>query len=153
MAETPAGSWGCEVTGMGRGSCQLPSGAPASQGNEGSREPPWGPQLQSGGSCFPGRKQTSSRTPASPQPLRASWAVLGARGQKASHCEQTRQSLDEVIGGLFSTQWCETERHKRALYSNSRDKTGPSGLVVGKSFGPVFPNGAATGTLGRMFLP
>lgn len=30
--------------------------------------------------------------------------------------------MNEVLGGLFGTQRYETQRHKRALYSNSRDK-------------------------------
>lgn len=42
VAETLGGHWSCELTGLGRGSCQLPFRGSGFRGNKGSRELPRG---------------------------------------------------------------------------------------------------------------
>lgn len=42
VAETLGGHWSCELTGLGRSSCQLPFRGAGFRGNKGSREQPRG---------------------------------------------------------------------------------------------------------------
>lgn len=62
VAETLGGGWSCELTGLRRGSCQLPFRG-SEQGNCLGE-----PDLQSGGCCLSRQKQTPLFTPADIQP-------------------------------------------------------------------------------------